>query len=57
MVNRLLREKPEDHPKFLNGKKFEKNWNPQDFNFFPSKLTDKNSPYGVMLNSLCLCIV
>ena len=44
--------------KFLSGKAF-KTFNPPDFKFYPSKLTDKkNSPYGVMLNFLCFfCIV
>ena len=44
VVNRLLPEHRKSVPKFLNGKKLLKKGNPPDFKFYPSKLTNKNSP-------------
>ena len=42
VVNRLLRENQKSIPNFLSGKKAFKKCNPQDFKFYPSKLTNKN---------------
>ena len=55
MVNRLLRENRKTIPKFLSGKKLFKNVTLQILSprFYPSKLTDKFFPVGVMLNFLC----
>ena len=41
VVNRLLRENQKSIPNFLSGKKPFQNCNPQDFKFYPSKLTNK----------------
>ena len=47
MVNGLLRENWKTIPKYLSGKKIFKKWNPSDFKFYPSKLTDKKFPHMV----------
>ena len=45
MVNRLLRKSRKTNPKFLSGNFFFQKCNPPDFNFYPSKLTDKKFPH------------
>ena len=47
VVNRLLHETWKTISKFLNGKKFFKKYNPPNFTFYSSKLTDKHFPHMV----------
>ena len=49
--------KTEVGPKLFKWYKLKKKCNPPDFKFYLCKLTNKFSPYGVMLNSLCFILL
>ena len=42
-----IARKPEDHPNILSGKKTFQKYNPPDFKFYLSKLTNKIFPHMV----------
>ena len=53
----LISVRTEAFPKYLSGKKLLKNVTLQIFKFYPGKLTNRNFPYGVMLNFLCFLVL